>query len=132
MKRTLLLNVLFCAFLLSLLIGCASSDTSSEEYEDVIEDTQIAGGFTDFREPDADELALFELVIKNNTDGSVQYTPDSIQTQVVAGVNYTFSALAKPQDGTKSYDVYVLIYQPLSGDPELTDIILHDGTSVQY
>jgi len=131
LKKSLLITLSFCAIIMLLLIGCATGDTSTEASQDVSEDTQIAGGFADLREPDAAEIALFESVIANNTDGTVLYTPELVQTQVVAGLNYSFTATANPQDGSASYEVLVVIYQPLTGDPELTDITLPDGTSVK-
>jgi len=135
MKRALFVILSVCVFIMSFLIGCAPGNTPVETPQEVSQDAsdnlQIAGGFTEWREPDAEEITLFESVMENNTDGTILYTPESVQTQVVAGLNYSFVAIAEPQDGSAPYEVYVLIYQPLTGDPELTDITLPDGTSVK-
>ena len=132
MKKTVFVLLFVCVFGISLLIGCAPDNTPADVSQEVSGDTpDIAGGFTEPRKPDAEDIALFESVIENNTDGTVLYTPELVQTQVVAGLNYFFSATADPQDGTAPFYVNVSIYQPLTGDPELTDITLADGTSIK-
>lgn len=87
---------------------------------------QIAGGYTADRELDADDLAVFEAVMAE-VDGA-DYAPELVATQVVAGINYRFTATATPATpDSEPYTVYVYIYQPLDGPPELTEIVTADA-----
>lgn len=85
------------------------------------QDGSIAGGYSEDREPEPDDLAVFEAVMADVDDA--EYEPTLVSTQVVAGTNYRFTATATPKSADdKPYSVYVYIYQPLDGDPELTEI----------
>jgi len=118
MKNRILFTILLCFVFSIIASGCASDKTPAET-----DDYQLVGGYTDFREPEPDEIALFEMVMNENDD-SIVYTPILVKTQVVAGINYLFSATADPQkEGVEAYEVEIIIYQPLTGDPELTEII---------
>jgi hypothetical protein len=79
------------------------------------------GGYSQDREVTPDDLAIFEAVMADAQDA--EYEPTFVATQVVAGTNYRFTATATPKSAdAKPYSVYVYIYQPLDGEPELTEI----------
>ena len=138
MKRIACFALLVCLSLIIVLTGCvtdsATTTTAVEIPQDtpknISNDTQIVGGFTEFRELDAEDIALFEAVMTTGGDPTYTYEPIAVRTQVVAGLVYLFSVLADPQDGTDPYEVYVRIFEPLTGEPELMDITLTDGTSL--
>lgn len=82
----------------------------------------MPGGYSEDRTPDDEEIAIFEAVLAGQVGNTYETT--LVATQVVAGVNYRFTATATPvvPDG-KPVDVYVYIYAPLTGDPELVEIV---------
>jgi hypothetical protein len=114
MKKFTLIMTIACILLLAAAAGCASeSGPAAGE--------PTAGGYTADRKPDAEELAMFEAVTAS-LDGA-KYEPALVATQVVAGTNYRFTAKATSADpADEAGTVYVYIYQPLDGEPELTEI----------
>lgn len=80
----------------------------------------LCGAYTGQRAVTAEEMELFESVI-GTIDTITEYTPVSVATQVVAGLNYKFLCRYDDRNGSTG-DCYVVIYQPLQGDPELTGI----------
>lgn len=80
---------------------------------------QLCGGYTEQREPTEEEVALFTAVTGS---GDISFTPLSVATQVVAGINYRF--WCRYQDKENSGHCYVVIYKPLpgQGEPRLTSI----------
>lgn len=53
----------------------------------------------------------------------VRYTPIAVATQVVAGINYSFLCNSKGvYPGATNQVAIVNIYQPLEGDPHITEI----------
>ena len=130
MKKYILCTILVCLATTVLIAGCASTTApvsrAEVEVVEVADEATIVGGYTEHREPDADEIALFNFIMTEDYEGAIIYTPISVKTQVVAGINYTFLAMADPQiEGIEPYEVDVIIYQPLTGDPVLTEIIMH-------
>lgn len=115
MKKIALIKVIACLLLLVFAAGCAKENASAA-------DEPVAGGYTADREIEPDELQLFEDVMAGLV--GVQYEPTLVATQVVAGINYRFSAkaMAVTPEATESL-VYVYIYQPLEGEAELTEIV---------
>jgi hypothetical protein len=82
----------------------------------------IAGGFTNFRPLTPADRALFDKVMSSII--SVTYEPTEVASQVVAGTNYKFRAIATiPNYDT--YHVVVTIFEPLpgQGDPVLVSIV---------
>lgn len=81
----------------------------------------LAGGFTSFREIKEDEKVLFGKCLSNLL--GVGRVPLAVATQVVKGVNYAFlcdSHVIIPNP--VPYNELVTIYQPLEGEPILTEI----------
>lgn len=80
---------------------------------------QLCGGYTEQRELTEEEFAMFNSVTGS---GDMSFTPLSVATQVVAGINYRF--WCRYQDKENSGHCYVLIYKPLpgQGEPRLTSI----------
>ena len=84
----------------------------------------IPGGWTGWNAPVSGEaLQVFEAVTKQLL--GVRYTPVAYATQVVAGLNYAFLALAKLTIiAPESESVKILyVYKPLQGDPHITHIV---------
>lgn len=93
---------------------------------------EVCGGFTDQREMDEVEMAMFRKATEN--EGHIVYTPLSVSTQVVAGINYMFwcrfedTSDEMPEEEIKPGDRYgycwVKIFKPLPGcgDPSVTNI----------
>ncbi|MDR1541619.1 MAG: hypothetical protein LBU32_27245 [Clostridiales bacterium] len=92
--------------------------------EDILEKTRkskpMPGGYTEDRELEPEDMEIFEAVMADAEDA--EYEPTLVATQVVAGVNYRFTATATSDDVQPNL-VYVYIYQPLDGTPELTEIV---------
>lgn len=108
---------------LAMAMACSTSGQSPcDEGEDTKGETQkemICGGYTKQRELTADEMAMFRSVTGT---GSTVYTPLSVATQVVAGTNFKFWCRFEDKASDKSGHCWIVIYQPLQGDPELTSI----------
>lgn len=71
----------------------------------------LCGGYTKQREISEEELNLFRNTMKDD-----RYTPLSVATQVVSGINYRF--FCSGPDG----DVVVTIYKPLHDAPRVTEM----------
>lgn len=79
---------------------------------------QIVGGFTEPREISSEELEMFK---KATTDyAELQLVPQTVCTQVVAGLNYKFFCDCK--EGYNLSRCEVIIYKPLDGEPSVTKI----------
>ena len=83
----------------------------------------VCGGYTEEREPNDDEYQLFRKV----TDAmeGMTFTPLTVQTQVVAGINYKF--YCRFCDGSEEYSpghCWLTIYKPLpgQGEPKVTSL----------
>lgn len=85
--------------------------------------SQLCGGYSEVREPDEDEYRMFREVT-DKMEG-LTFTPLTVQTQVVAGINYKF--YCRFCDGSEEYSpghCYLTIYKPLpgQGEPAVTSI----------
>lgn len=95
-----------------------------DKFEKYARPRQLAGGYTDNREPTEEEMLLF----RQTTDLTPQdqapwpsgthFTPLSVATQVVAGLNYRFWCRFQAPDSYGHCNV--VIYRPLSGEPRVT------------
>ena len=89
----------------------------------VRKEEKLCGGYSETREPDVEEYDLFRE-LTDKMDG-MSFTPLTVQTQVVAGVNYKF--YCRFSDGSEEYSpghCYLTIYKPLpgQGEPSITSI----------
>ena len=78
----------------------------------------LCGGYTEQREPTEEEMALFAAA----TGNSPEYTPLSVSTQVVAGINYRF--WCRYEAGDDCGHCWITIFKPLPGrgEPSVTSI----------
>lgn len=111
-------------FLISSLVitGCGKRFTKEQIIEtglNLARPQRLAGGYTEQREPSEDEMELF----KSATGiGEMVFTPLSVSTQVVAGINYKF--WCRYQEKDEGGHCWVVIYKPLpgQGEPRVTSI----------
>ena len=102
-----------------------------ERFSDLARPQQICGGYTVQREPTGEEMSMFRSVTGT---GDTVFTPLSVSTQVVAGINYRFycryedtsdGIQRKAADDDDKYGYcWITIYKPLPGrgEPTLTSI----------
>ena len=77
----------------------------------------MTGGYTEQRPLSEQEQALFHQLMQGLT--GVAYTPESVATQVVAGINYRFVCKARTVTlDPETYQAEVTVYQPLPGQGE--------------
>lgn len=74
---------------------------------------QVVGGYTDYRELSDEDKTLFAKAYK----GDIKLTPQSVATQVVAGLKYRY--VCKDGSGKK---YMVTIFQNLSGETEMMGV----------
>lgn len=84
----------------------------------------IVGGWTIFSCDITKEAnKAFETALKGHV--GVKYSPVSFASQMVSGMNYSFFCNAKGvYPGADNQAAIVDIYQPLEGDPHITEIRL--------
>jgi len=77
----------------------------------------LCGGYTEQHELTDEDMKLFQNVM-----GESVFTPLSVATQVVAGLNYRF--WCRYDDGSENAPghCFITIYQPLQGEPVLSGI----------
>lgn len=84
-----------------------------------VDGRQLCGGFSPEREVTEEEKDMLKEVTKG---GSVIYTPLSVSTQVVAGLNYKFSCKYEDSaDGSKG-ECKVTVFKPLNGEPSVLNV----------
>lgn len=127
------------------LAGCGNTHNNiqEEDSEGVNPETEeiMCGGFTAQREPTEDEMAMFRKA--TDDDGLIVYTPLSVATQVVAGINYRFycrfedlspDVHGEEKDPEQRYGhCFVKIYKPLpgNGEPRVTSVSGNCDTAKQ-
>lgn len=118
---------LFSALMLTACGGGASSSAPSSapapESEAADSSQMMVGAYTEDRDVTDEDLAIFDAAMEGLT--GVEYVPEKVATQVVAGTNYRFYAKATTVTQTpEEYYAYVYIFMPLGEDavPELTEI----------
>ena len=116
---------IFLALIIALpLAGCANnsvkSNASAESQAEAVETetTQIVGGYTEPREITSEELEMFKKATADYAE--LQLVPQTVCTQVVAGLNYKFFCDCKEGYNLSRCDV--IIYKPLEGEPSVTKI----------
>lgn len=84
---------------------------------------QLCGGFTEQRELTEEEMEMFRYVTGT---GDIVFTPLSVSTQVVAGINYKFWCRSDNPDTPEENPghCWITIFKPLPGrgDPRLVSI----------
>lgn len=81
----------------------------------------MAGGWTSFGPVTPEEQVIFKTALAGLV--GVDYVPEAVSTQVVAGTNYRFLSKATPvYPGAQPYPALVTIFQPLNGQPHVTSI----------
>ena len=95
--------------------------------------SSMSGAWSEDREPNEEDLAVFSAAIQGSdlVPEGVTYAATLVSSQVVAGMNYRFTATAMPEDeaGTvlpedEHYTVEILIFQPLMGEPPVLQEIV--------
>jgi hypothetical protein len=82
----------------------------------------IVGGWTPYHDLTIEDRMVFNEALKGFV--GVKYTPNSVSTQVVAGVNYRFKCMASIPPAEVVWEAIVEIFQPLDGGtPHITSII---------
>ena len=97
-----------------------ASDADIEAFvsgESLAKGAMLMGGYTEQREPTEEEIELFRHVTGT---GDMVFTPLSVATQVVAGINYRF--YCRYQEAGNSGHMWVVIYKPLEGEAQLSKI----------
>lgn len=79
------------------------------------------GGWTDYHELTPKDHAVFKEALEGFV--GVQYTPETVATQVVAGTNYRYHAKAQQPGSPAIWAAIVEIYAPLKGKQHITQII---------
>lgn len=108
-------------------------DIKLERFVDLAFPKQLVGAFGNQREIEDGEMDLFRKTLAE-AGGEIVYTPLSVSTQVVAGINYKFycrfedksdGIQRKSADDSDKYGYcWVTIYKPLpgQGDPKVTKV----------
>jgi hypothetical protein len=79
------------------------------------------GGWTAFAKPTALELEVFNEAMKGLI--GVKYTPETVSSQVVEGMNYKFKCEGLPAAlKPVSFQAMIQIYAPIGGTPVITHI----------
>ena len=80
------------------------------------------GGWTPFHNLTPNDKKVFEEAMRGFV--GVHYTPTSVSTQVVAGMNYRYKCTASMPPAEVVWEALVEIFQPLNGGkPVITGII---------
>lgn len=83
----------------------------------------LVGAFGNQREITEQEMEMFRAVTQEQD--SVVYTPLSVSTQVVAGINYRFWCRFENTQGQEDYGhCWVTVFKPLpgQGNPRVTRV----------
>ncbi|WP_336981144.1 MULTISPECIES: hypothetical protein [unclassified Cedecea] len=85
--------------------------------------TLLPGGWTAYHPLTAQDRKVFEKALNGHL--GVDYEPQKVKTQVVAGTNYRFLCEASVPPSTAVWEAIVEIYAPLPGQgaPHITQII---------
>ena len=81
----------------------------------------IVGGWTAYHPLTKEDQLVFDEALAGFV--GVSYTPETVSTQIVAGINYRFkcsATLVGPEP--ISWEAIVEVYAPLEGKPHITGI----------
>ena len=125
MKKLIYLVIPVVLLSLVLLAGCTqqNANQSPQAEDSQVDDSQLVGAFGEDRALTAEDRAVFDEAMEGLM--GVSYEPLLVSTQVVAGLNYRFTAeatvVAPDAQPTK---VFIYIFQPLGDEPpELVEIV---------
>ena len=131
MKKVAYLIIPAVLLSILLLVGCAqqSPNQSSQQVDEPqvedtqMDDSQLVGAYGEDRPLTPEDRAIFDEAMAGLM--GVSYEPLLVSTQVVAGLNYRFTAeatvVAPDAEPTK---VFIYIFQPLGDEPpELVEIV---------
>ena len=98
----------------------SATDTTKAVAETIADASRpLCGGYTGQREPTEEEFALFRHVTGS---GDTVYTPLSVSTQVVAGLNYKFWCRYEDSLHCTAGHCWIVIYKDLQGGATLSSI----------
>jgi hypothetical protein len=96
----------------------------------------VSGGIVAYSEDRMltdEDRAVFDAALKLRRLMGVKYEPVSVATQVVAGMNYQFTAIATPVfPNIAPYPVRIFIVKSLQGEVALTGIIKWNEARSSY
>ena len=82
----------------------------------------VVGGWSAYHKLTPQDQKVFDEALKGLV--GVKYTPETVSTQVVAGMNYRFKCTASIPPAMVVWEAIVEIFQPLGGgQPHITGII---------
>ena len=82
---------------------------------------QIVGGWSPYHKLTPQDQLVFDEALKGFV--GVKYTPETVSTQVVAGMNYRFRCTASMPPAMVVWEAMVEIFKPLDGAPYVTGIV---------
>lgn len=80
----------------------------------------IVGGWTAYHSLTEKDREVFKAAMQGFV--GVNYQPQAVATQLVAGTNYRFKCLASVPPALVVWESVVEIFQPLNGTPHITGI----------
>jgi hypothetical protein len=80
----------------------------------------IVGGWTPYHKLTNEDQHVFDQAMKDFV--GVKYTPLTVSTQLVAGMNYRFKCSATMPPAYVIWEAIVDIFKPLNGPPVITGI----------
>lgn len=80
----------------------------------------VVGGWSQYHSLSAEDKEVFDEAMKGFV--GVKYTPETVSTQVVAGMNYRFKCDASMPPSDATWEAVVEIYNPLDGAPHIVGI----------
>jgi hypothetical protein len=81
----------------------------------------LVGGWTKYHSLTPADAEVFKIALAGFV--GVTYDPNTVATQVVAGMNYRFKCTASIPPADVIWEAIVEIYKPLSGEPHITGVI---------
>lgn len=112
-----LLIIAICGTAISLFLHFRKSDGYAKSEKAI-----LCGGYTEQHELSDEDVALFRKVM-----GESGFTPLSVATQVVAGLNYRFWCRYDAGSENSPGHCSITVYQPLQGDPVISEIKDDEG-----
>lgn len=107
-------TAIFAAASLTACGSTGSHTTRSRPKAEAVREQRLAGGFTPQRPLGEKDAELFRQATSQLSD--VRYTPVSVATQVVAGINYRFICEAETvTEQPEHFRAEIVVFVPLPG-----------------